>query len=75
MGPGPVNTGKGVSYLDGAGGNGLDKRVTGVRLMDPTSRYSNGYVVYMNKSGQTVNPLTGQTTRGKSDPWGHLPLK
>jgi hypothetical protein len=75
VGPGPVNTGKGVSYLDGAGGNGLDKRVTGVRLMDPTSRYPDGYVVYMNKSGQTVNPLTGQTTKGKSDSWGHLPLK
>lgn len=27
-----------------------------VRLMDPTDRYPDGYVVFMNGMGQTVNP-------------------
>lgn len=74
-GPGPVNSGKGFSYMDGSGGYGMDNRVTGVRLMDPTKRYPSGYAVYMNKNGQTVNPNTGQTTKGNSDPWGHIPFR
>uniref|UniRef100_UPI000685A2B2 hypothetical protein n=1 Tax=Effusibacillus pohliae TaxID=232270 RepID=UPI000685A2B2 len=74
-GPGPVNNGKGFSYTGGSGGHSFDKRVTGVRIMDPTNRYPNGYAVYMNKTGQTVNPFTGRTTQGKADPWGHIPLR
>jgi hypothetical protein len=74
-GPGPVSSGKGFSYLNGSGGNGLDKRVTGVRIMDPTTRYPNGYASFMNEGNQAVNPLTGRTTQGKTDPWWHIPLK
>jgi hypothetical protein len=46
--------------------------------MDPVTtgkaQYPNGYAVYMNKAGQTVNPLTGQTI-GPSHPFAHIPLK
>ncbi|WP_093293075.1 polymorphic toxin-type HINT domain-containing protein [Thermoactinomyces sp. DSM 45892] len=59
-----VNTGlskngKGTKYEHGSGGHDFDSRTTGVRIMDSTSRYPNGYGVYMNKSGQTINPYTG----------------
>ena len=33
-----------------------------------------GYVVFMNEVGQTVNPWTGRTTVGKSDPFAHIDL-
>ncbi len=36
-------------------------------------QYPNGYVVYMNEVGQTVNPLTGQTI-SNSDPFAHIEL-
>jgi hypothetical protein len=35
-GPMPVHTGKGVQYIGGSGGHGLDLRVSTVRIMDPT---------------------------------------
>jgi hypothetical protein len=45
--------------------------------MDPVTagkyQYPQGYAVYMNEAGQTVNPLTGQTI-SPSDPFAHLPL-
>ena len=69
----------GFGYTGGNGGNGLSPRVTGVRVMDPTlpkgpsPGYPNGYVNYMNSSGQAVNPYTGKTI-GKSDPMWHIPL-
>jgi hypothetical protein len=73
----PVDTGKGFTYDIPAGTAGLDPRVTQVRIMDPVTtgkyQYPNGYVVYMNKAGQSVNPLTGQTI-AKSSPYNHLPL-
>ncbi len=71
---GTVTTGKGYSYLGGSGGPGLNSRVTGVRIMNPTPRYPKGYVVYMNEAGHTVNPFTGQQIP-PSDPLAHLPLK
>jgi hypothetical protein len=37
-------------------------------------QYPNGYAVYMNGSGQTINPLTGQTI-GNSHPFAHIPLQ
>jgi hypothetical protein len=74
-GPGPTDTGKGFSFTGGSGGHGLSSKVSGVRIMDTTTRYPGGYAVYMNGEGQTVNPLTGRTTLGKADPWGHIPLK
>lgn len=71
---------KGFGYIEGAGGPGLDPRVSDVRIMDPTPAkgaspgYPGGYVVYQNKAGQGVNPATGQTVP-KSDPSRHIPLK
>jgi hypothetical protein len=69
-------TGKGMVY-DVPADMGLNPRVTQVRTMDPVTtgkyRYPNGYVVYMNRMGQTVNPLTGQTV-ANSNPYAHIPL-
>ncbi|MFI6344144.1 DUF6531 domain-containing protein [Streptomyces sp. NPDC050560] len=73
----PVATGKGWAYDIPSGTKGLDPRVQQVRVMDPVTtgkyQYPNGYVVYMNKAGQSVNPLTGQTV-GKADPYNHIPI-
>ncbi|WP_405617093.1 DUF6531 domain-containing protein [Streptomyces sp. NBC_00076] len=73
----PVTTGKGWAYDIPAGTKGLDPRVTQVRVMDAVTtgkyQYPNGYVVYMNKAGQSVNPLTGQTV-SKADPYNHIPI-
>jgi RHS repeat-associated protein len=79
-GPTPALNGGGVRYTGGTGGPGLDQRVTEVRIMDPTKPagpspgYSSGYASYANKTGQAVNPATGQTLM-KGDPWWHIPLK
>ncbi|MCC3762659.1 hypothetical protein K3N28_06195 [Glycomyces sp. TRM65418] len=72
--PRSTNNGKGTTYDINPSAYGFDSRVVSMRVMSSTSRYPNGYVVFMNKSGQTVNPLTGRTTTGKADPWGHIPL-
>ncbi|KPI21410.1 RHS repeat-associated core domain containing protein-containing protein [Actinobacteria bacterium OK074] len=73
----PVTTGKGWAYDIPAGTAGLDPRVAQVRVMDPVTtgkyQYPKGYVVYMNESGQSVNPLTGQTV-GRADPYNHIPI-
>jgi len=73
----PVQTGKGLEYAIPRGTAELDPRVVSVRIMDPVTtgkyQYPQGYAVYMNEAGQTVNPLTGQTI-GPSDPFAHLPL-
>jgi hypothetical protein len=46
--------------------------------MDPISsgkyQYADGYAVYMNKGGQTINPFNGQTVP-PGDPLAHIPLK
>jgi hypothetical protein len=61
------------------GGPGLDARVSGLRIMDPTlpngpsPDYPGGYASYFNAAGQTVNPLTGQTV-APSNPWWHIVL-
>jgi RHS repeat-associated protein len=78
VGPSRLPSGKGFQYEGGKGGNGLNKRVTGVRIMDPTKpgakySYPDGRVSYMNASGQTVNPYTGDTIP-PTDPWAHLGL-
>jgi hypothetical protein len=73
----PADTGKGHIYEVPKGTEGLDPRVTEVRVMDPVTsgphQYPNGYVNYMNAQGQAVNPVTGQTI-GKKDPYWHIPL-
>ncbi len=60
-------------YQGGSGGKGMDKRTTGVRIMDAYSNQGRR-VNYMNKNGQTLDPATGRTISNK-DPRGHLPLK
>ncbi|MEY9212451.1 polymorphic toxin-type HINT domain-containing protein [Thermobifida halotolerans] len=73
----PSATGKGWVYDIPTGTEGLDPRVVQVRVMDPVTtgkyQYPNGYVVYMNRGGQSVNPLNGQTV-GKADPYNHIPI-
>ena len=73
-GPTPVRSGNGFQFTGGSGGNGLNSRVAGVRIMDPVTSgkytYPNGYVSYFNEAGQTVNPYTGQTI-SPSDPFWH----
>lgn len=79
---GPTPIGTGVKYTGGSGGNGLDPRVSNLRIMDPTMPrgpspgYPNGYANYSNGSvptPQSVNPYTGETVC-RSDPWWHIPL-
>lgn len=45
--------------------------------MDPITsgkyQYPKGYAMYMNGSGQSINPLTGQTI-ANSSPFAHIPL-
>ena len=70
-------TGRGIVYDLPPGTPGLDPRVTQIRVMDPVTtgkfQHPTGYVVYMNKSGQTVNPITGRTI-ARSDPFAHIKL-
>jgi RHS repeat-associated protein len=73
QGPTPPNKGSGMMYQGGQGGYGMDKRTTGVRIMD-ANKNQGPRVNYMNKSGQTVDPATGKTI-SNNDPRGHLPLK
>jgi hypothetical protein len=69
----------GSAYTGGSGGNGLDPKVTTVRIMDATPArgsspgYPNGYVTYENRGGQGVNPQNGRTVPN-SDPSRHQPL-
>ena len=51
-GPLPVQSGKGLQYVGGSGGHGLDPAVSNVRIMEPTAPkgpspgYPDGYVNY-----------------------------
>ena len=68
----------GSAFTNGKGGNGLDKRVTSIRMMSPTPArgkspgYPGGYIKYENKSGQGVDPRTGRTL---SNSEGHFPIQ
>jgi RHS repeat-associated protein len=70
-GPSSPQKGSGMSYQGGSGGKGMNKKTTGVRIMDANSNQGRR-VNYMNKSGQTVDPKSGQTIPNK-DSRGHLP--
>ncbi|MGB7201896.1 MAG: hypothetical protein WBD16_06470 [Pyrinomonadaceae bacterium] len=63
----------GLAFTGGRGGNGLSDAVTSVRVMNPTTRYPNGYVTYMNINRQGVNPFSGRTIPN-ADPLRHVPL-
>jgi hypothetical protein len=73
----PTQTGKGMEYVIPRGTPEISESVASVRIMDPVTsgkyQYPNGYAVYMNSSGQTINPLTGQTI-ANSNPFAHIPL-
>lgn len=70
---GPAESGKGWQFSLPPGHAGIDPRVTTIRVMEPTAQYPDGYVVYMNGMGQTVNPFTGRTIP-PSDDYAHIPL-
>jgi len=69
-------TGSGMVYEGGSGGNGLNSRVSGVRIMDAKTgpKPDGPRVIYMNSQGQTVNPSTGRTVP-PTDPSAHIPIK
>lgn len=73
----PTQTGKGMEYVIPRGTPEISEKVASVRIMDPVtagkSQYPNGFAVYMNSSGQTINPLTGQTI-ARTNPYAHIPL-
>jgi len=64
-------------YSIGRGTAELSEQVASVRIMQPLTsgkyQYPNGYAVYMNRLGQTIDPLTGQTI-ANSHPFAHIPL-
>lgn len=67
---GPSSTrAPGVQYTGGSGGPGMDPRVTGVRIMEGNANHR-PRAVYMNSTGQTVNPATGRTVPN-NDPRAH----
>jgi RHS repeat-associated protein len=80
IGPLPTDNLKGVQYSGGAGGPGLNGRVSGLRIMDPTPPrppspgYPAGNATYFNASGQAVNPFTGRVLE-RADPWWHIDLR
>jgi hypothetical protein len=78
MGPAQVETGRGFQFQGGTGGLGLNEGVTAFRFMDPVTtgryQYPNGYGVYNNVNGQTVNPFTGRTIPN-ADPLAHIPAQ
>ncbi len=73
----PANSGRGLTHDLPEGTAGIDPRVTQIGVMDLLTTGAhpkpNGYVAYMNETGQTVNPLTGQTV-ARSDPFAHIEL-
>lgn len=73
----PTVTGKGLVYEIPSGTPELSPNVSSIRVMDPmvTGKYTypNGYAVYMNKSGQTIDPFSGQTV-SNSHPFAHIAL-
>ena len=74
----PTGTGKGLEYPIPPGTPALSDRVASVRIMDPVTtgkyQYPDGYAVYMNQGGQTIDPLSGQTI-ANAHPYAHIPLK
>jgi hypothetical protein len=73
IGPFLPKRGSGMMFTEGAGGFGMDRRVTGVRIMD--ARGNQGRRVnYMNENLQTVDPFTGRTIPNAGTA-GHIPFR
>jgi RHS repeat-associated protein len=72
--PGPLPSGKpGIWYGNGAGGNGLNSRVTDFSIRDGNAAQGTSTrASYYNASGQKVDPFTGRTI-SNSDPMAHIP--
>lgn len=74
----PTQSMKGMQYSIDPSGSVLNSRVTGIRVMMPSTTgagkysYPNGYVVYVNAADATVNPLTGQQIHDLGDPFAHI---
>jgi hypothetical protein len=69
----PADSGQGWIYPIAPNQPGIDSRVASIRVMEPTGRYPQGYLNYLNINGQEVNPFTGRTV-APSDPFAHIPL-
>lgn len=71
----PTQNGKGMEYVIPRGTPEISETVASVRIMDPVTsgkyQYPNGYAVYQNGAGQTINPVTGQTI-ANSHPLSHI---
>lgn len=70
----PANSGQGWLYPIAPNQPGIDPRVASIRVMEPTGRYPNGYLNYLNITGQEVNPFTGRTVPS-TDPFAHIPFR
>jgi hypothetical protein len=69
--------GKGYIYpLEASGA--LNSRVTQIRVMDPVLTgkyiYPNGYVSYLNKWNQVVDPFTGSAKISRDNPLWHIEM-
>ncbi|GAB3333436.1 hypothetical protein GCM10027511_41870 [Hymenobacter humi] len=74
QGPFPADSGNGMKFTGGRGGNGLSPKAVDVRIMNPHHNQPHpqptGYTSYSNRSGQVINPVTGKTIP-KTDPYWH----
>jgi RHS repeat-associated protein len=68
---GPPESGEGIMYTGGKAPYGMDRRVTGVRFMGPSTYQPYNRAMYMNAQNQTVNPWTGDTI-ARSHPFAHI---
>jgi len=59
----------GSAFINGS--SGTNGQVNTMRIMDPNSLNPDGYIRYMNNSGQGVNPYTGQTATKAAS---HFPI-
>lgn len=66
-----LNRGLVVHQIGGSGGFGLHPNASGVRIVGQAAHHA-PRVVYMDQTGQTINPMTGRTV-SNSNPWAHLP--
>jgi uncharacterized protein YegL len=73
----PTDNGKGEIFDIDPKTMGISNQAVAVRVMGPDTggkyEYPNGYVSYLNASGQTINPLTGRSDIQSTDPLWHIP--
>lgn len=69
----PAKSGQGWIYPITPNQPGIDPRVISIRVMEPNAQHPNGYLNYLNKMGQEVDPFTGRTVSA-TNPFAHIPL-